>query len=168
MKDQISLLFRKSIELGDVEYSESEVLSNWIGNAPASADEITQAEKRLGQALPGDYKELLKIANGFKTSNDSVEPSFLSVREIDYLRNIRPFMPEFQAGENENDLTRSILIAGKDEEQQFLLVPPILEQREWKYWKYANWIPGEEEYSDLKTYLQSVLDFIDDSLEEKE
>ena len=91
----IKELFQKSIELGDVEYSYEELKSNWLGNRPAKIETIRKLEEKLEVSFPDDYIELLLVANGFKTSNDAVEPSFLPVEEVDYFKNVFPFAVEW-------------------------------------------------------------------------
>lgn len=58
------------------------------------------------------------------------------------------------------------MIAGLEDEQQFLIIPPNSKNGNWKYWKFANWIPGEEEYENLKDYLENVIEFLDDQISE--
>ena len=99
----------------------------------------------------------LQITNGFIAPN-SVEPSFMKVEEVDYLKNIDKFTIEAY---NLPELENSILVAGKDEEQYFLLIPPKNENEKWKYWKFANWMAGEQEFANLETYFKDVLDFME-------
>ena len=166
----IKLLFQKSIELNRGEFTQKEIQSNWIGNPPTTLSKIEAIEKKLNVSFPNDYKELLLICNGFKPFYNSVEPSFLPVEEIDYTKNIHSYITDFSSGEDdfvevEKKLQRSILIAGKDEEQHFLLIPPIDKNAPWEYWKFANWIPGEEEYINLKEYFKEVIEFLSDEIE---
>lgn len=172
MKAILSQLFEKSVALGDEEYSDEQKVAKWIGNPPATSENIRQAEKRLNVILPEDYKQMLLVANGFPTSNNSVEPSFEAISEVDYYRNYK-----FNAIDSWRDLgglddvvdelEKAILIAGLNDEQQFLIIPPAVKGEHWKYWKFAMWIPGEEEYESLNDYLDSVVVFLDDLLEEK-
>lgn len=156
MKELLKLLFKESITKGDCKYSLAEIESEWIGSIPAKTEEIKKKENELNIKFPNDYKELLQITNGFKTSNDSIEPSFIRIDEVDYLKNIFPFIIECYE-DTIPELELSILIAGKHEEQQFLLIPPNRRAIEWKYWKFANWIPGEEEFDGIKSYLKDVI-----------
>jgi len=155
----IKTLFKTSIEKGEHVYTSAEIESNWIGSQPALSEEITNAELRIKQTLPPDYKELMGITNGFKTSNDSLEPSFLPIQEIDYLKNVIPFIIECYE-DTLPELEESILIAGKNEEQQFLLIPPTAKRSEWKYWKFANWHAGEREFKGIQDYIESVISFL--------
>jgi hypothetical protein len=130
---------------------------NWLGNLPAQATALKGTETRLNVLLPRDYKFFLSITNGFDAPND-VEPSFENVESIDYLRNINSaLINAYQIPE----LEEAIVIAGISEEQYFLLLPPNDSQTIWRYWKFANWIPGEEPYENLQTYFDSVLKFYD-------
>lgn len=152
----LKIVFEKSIQLGNYPYTPAEIAANWIGDEPASQAAIAQKEKALQLSLPEDYKALLQVTNGFKTSDDAEEPSFLPVEEVDYLQAV---FPELIEGYEDTlpALRDSILVAGKLEEQQFLLIPPKGERKEWQYWKFANWIPGEEEYTDIKGYSETLI-----------
>lgn len=168
MENLLKTLFQKSVELGDVSYSEEQIKNKWIGNQPASRLEIANIEKKLGVSFPKDYIDLLMVANGFKTSIDSVEPSFMPINEVDFFRNIDPEAICGWDEDIEQDLQNSILIAGNDSpEQQFLLIPPYGNSKKWKYWKFAFWIPGEEEYIDLKDYLTQTVEFLIETIQEE-
>ena len=171
MKKTLAILFKKSIELGDETYSDDQLKSKWIGNPPATIEEIMETENRLGIELPADYKEILLISNGFPTSSNTVEPTFQKVSEIDYYRNWEWNCIELWTNSEElnavgEELERSILIAGLEDEQQFLIIPPYTRNEKWKYWKFANWIPGKEEYDDLSNYFESVIKFLNERIEE--
>lgn len=157
MRKILTDLFEKSLSTKDNNYFSSEqIKNNWIGNLPANQKEIEETESRLGITLPADYKEFLKIANGYPTYNDAVEPSFEKISEIQYLRDFDPETIQIwiETGNDEigKELNKSIIVAGKGEEQWFLLIPPIDENDKWKYWKFASWIPGEIEYNNLTEY----------------
>ena len=61
---------------------------------------------------------------------------------------------------------RSIAIGGINEEQMFMLIPPANSNDDWEYWKFANWIPGEEPYPSLKYYFLSVIEFCREEIHE--
>jgi cell wall assembly regulator SMI1 len=136
----------------------------WLGKNPASEEEIKSAENRLGVQLPVDYKNFLLLTNGFFTPNDSTEPTFEGIENIDFLKNIDTYLLEVwnegvlvDVGEQ---LNRAIVVAGMNDEQYFFLIPPESHCDKWQYWKFANWIPGEERYENLENYFQSVLQFL--------
>ncbi|HEV8514005.1 MAG TPA: SMI1/KNR4 family protein [Cyclobacteriaceae bacterium] len=173
MKTILSKLFEKSIELGDETFSDDQIKSKWIGNHPATIDEIEKTERRLGIKLPSDYKEMLMVSNGFPTSTNAVEPTFQKVSEIDYYRNyewnsIDLYKKTEELKEVGEELEGSIMIAGFEDEQQFLIIPPNGRSKKWKYWKFAYWIPGEEAYEDLNKYLESVIEFLNDQISKKQ
>jgi hypothetical protein len=173
MKETLEILFDKSIELGDETFTEKQIITKWLGNLPADKAEIENAEKRLGLKLPQDYIEMLSIANGFLTCSNSVEPSFQKVEKIDFYKNFQwnviGTWKEMEELDNVvSELERAIMIAGFEEEQQFLLIPPNDGQGKWKYWKFAMWIPGEEEYQDLKSYFDNVIQFLNRLISEKQ
>ncbi len=52
-----------------------------------------------------------------------------------------------------------------NQEQYFLLIPPNSINEKWKYWKFANWCPGEEEHENLESYFIDVLTFMNEQTE---
>lgn len=150
----ISLLSIKSGEQNQF-LTKFQIQNQWLEFDSAKNETITEAEKKLNIILPEDYKSFIKITNGFSAPN-SVEPTFMRIEDIDYLKNIeKEAIDAYQLPELEN----SILVAGKDEEQYFLLIPPKDKSSKWKYWKFANWIPGEHEFENLEIYFKEVFDF---------
>ncbi len=141
-------------------FNQEQVDNQWIGNTRGATDEgIEAAENKLGVKLPVDYVEFIKITNGFDAST-FVEPQFKSIMQIDYLVNtdsvnanswisLDPILAPY--------LKDSILVGDYKGEQQFLLIPPTTNWSNWSYWKFANWIPGEEPYADLKSYFLHTL-----------
>ena len=169
MNNLLKQISEKAIELADFEFTQEQTQNKWLGTKPTSETEIKQAEKRLGIELPNDYKEFLAITNGFSAPND-VEPAFEPIDKIDYLKNIDAFLIEVW---NQNgiadigkQLERSIIIGGISEEQCLLLIPPKTDSENWNYWKFSSWQPGEVEFDNMKNYLNDVLEFINDCLEE--
>lgn len=163
LEELLTELSKKAIELGDFQFDT--LRKNWIGNESVSESEITAAENRLEVELPSEYKEFLRLTNGFPAVNQ-IEPSFLRVSKIDYTRNIDPFLISIWGTNGiqpDKDLgakyERSILIGGIEEEQMFMIIPPENEGSEWEYWKFANWIPGQEVYISLRAYFESALEF---------
>jgi hypothetical protein len=108
------------------------------------------------------------VSNGFRaTSNIGV--TFLPVERVGWLRDLDSELANIVGTPADKDdsaqaarFQRSILIGGLDEEQQFLLVPPGGVDKEWKYWFFGSWVPGEEPYLSLRFYLESELQFMMD------
>ena len=167
MIDLLKKISQLAIELGDPmrTISEYQRKSGWLGEPPATVEEIKAVENKLNVKLPPDYKTFVMLSNGFASPIDT-EPTFEKLSDIDFLKNIDQNLVEIWNKDGLVDiaktLSRSILIAGINEEQYFLLVPPFLKEDKWKYWKFANWIPEEEPYPDLQTYLRDVLKFMKD------
>lgn len=155
---------KKTLLLNDFDFSDEQVKTKWLGTLVAQDKEICDTEKRLEIKLPGDYLEFLKISNGFPQTS-SISCSFLSIDKIDYLKTLDEDLVEIWS-KNEDlkevgeALTSSILIGGLNEEQQFLIIPPSEKVSKWRYWKFASWIPGEEEFTSLKEYFESDLSFL--------
>ena len=75
---KISLL---SIEQNAGLHSDDIILSKWLGNDPASEEELLITERKIGRPLPGDYREFLKASNGF-LAHSYISPSLARVQEI--------------------------------------------------------------------------------------
>lgn len=165
MKELLYQISKTAIEIGDLNFSSEQIQSIWLGNKIGATDfEINLKEKDLGVKLPKDYIEFIKLTNGFSSPND-VEVSFSPIHNIGYLKNLDKELVDIwkqEINEIGEFLSRSILIGGINEEQKFLLIPPKDKNEDWKYWKFASWIPGEEEYNNLEDYFESVLDFLND------
>ncbi|UUF15418.1 MULTISPECIES: SMI1/KNR4 family protein [Flavobacterium] len=157
IKDLLKAISEKAIKYEDFNFTPEQIENNWLGTISVTQEQINKTENKLGIKLPEDYVEFLKITDGFSAPND-IEPSFESIENIDYLKNIEPFAIE--AYSYLPELKNAILIAGIGEEQYFLLLPPELKDDDWKYWKFSNWFPGEYPYQNLKEYFEDVLQFI--------
>lgn len=165
MKKILKKISETAIRQGEFTFTVEQVEYKWLGNEPASVEEIKQLEARLQIALPKDYKEFLAIANGFTTPNENIEPSFEKVEDVGFLKDIDPKIIEAWISKDEQfdvaiKLARSIIVGGINQEQYFLLVPPLLETEKWAYWKFATWIPGEDPYEGMENYFINALDFL--------
>lgn len=163
MKQILKQISIEAIELGDYnfDFTKGQMDSTWIGYESTPIKEIEKVEKRLGIALPNDYREFLLITNGFHAAT-SVEPSFCTVDKIDFLKNVDSELLEIwnETGTSEVGikLNSAIKVGGFDEEQYFFLIPPSKYNPNWEYWVFATWIPGETIYNSLIDYFNSVLE----------
>ncbi|WP_205940742.1 SMI1/KNR4 family protein [Pedobacter paludis] len=165
MKKVLKKISETAIRQGEFIFTDEQMESKWLGNAPASATEIKQLEEKLQIVLPKDYKDFLLISNGFATPNENIEPSFEKTENVGFLKDIDPKLIEIWINNDELldvaiKLSRSIVVGGIGEEQYFLLVPPLLENEGWEYWKFASWIPGEDPYEGMENYFINALDFL--------
>jgi len=170
MKSLLKQISEKAIELADFEFTQMQTENKWLGTKPASETEIKLTEKRLGMEFPTDFRKFLSITNGFSAPND-IEPTFEPIDKIDYLKKIDSFIIEAYSIDGIEDvgkeLKKSILVGGINEEQYFLLILSDLKSGKWKYWKFANWHPGEEEHESLESYFKEVLNFLNETIESK-
>jgi len=164
MKNLLTEISLIAIQQNESAFTEEQKKSRWLGTQPALEEEIKAAESRLGVNLPDDYKDLLSITNGFFTPCDSTEPTFEPVTKIDYLKNIDTYLLEIwnegvlaDIGEQ---LNRAIVVGGLVDEQYFFLITPEHSEDKWQYWKFANWLCGEQRYENLENYFVSVLAFL--------
>ena len=173
MRELLKQISIKAISLGDFEYSERQFKDKWLGFTGASQVAIANLEKRLDITLPEDYKSFLLLTNGF-CATTGIDISFEPINKVDYLKNFEHFKESLsfydEIGESQEisaQFKNSIIIGGIEEEQSFLLLPPNGNNK-WRYWRFANWIPGENEFENLEAHFEEVLEFLDDTIQEKE
>lgn len=163
MKSLLKQISKKAVELADIKFTKDRTANKWLGTKPVSKTKIKLTEKRLEIEFPKDFKQFLLITNGFSAPND-IEPTFEPIDKIDYLKNIDSFIIENYSIDGIEyigiELEKSVLIGGINEEQYFLLIPSNKKNGKWKYWKFANWLPGEEEHESLESYFKEVLNFL--------
>jgi cell wall assembly regulator SMI1 len=164
MKDILQAISVEMIAKAAYEFTEVQRQSQWLGSPAATPEAIQKTEERLQITLPEDYKEFLSISNGFYAVSSDVDPTFHAVEKIDYLRNIDQEYIDIWRETGNHDIAplmeASILVAGFDEEQYFLLIPPTETTSHWQYWKFASWIPGEEPFDNLEHYFKEALEFL--------
>jgi|TARA_R110000744_G_scaffold374594_1_gene487479 hypothetical protein len=165
MNSLLKQISEKAIDLADFEFTQEQIENKWLGAKPTAETEIKLIEKRLGIEFPNDFKQFLSITNGFSAPNE-IEPTFEPINKIDFLKNIDSHIIEAYSIEGiENigkQLEKSIVVGGINEEQYFLLIPTNSSSDIWKYWKFANWFPGEEEHKNLEAYFNGVLGFMNE------
>jgi len=88
-----------------------------------------------------------------QNKNKNIDNFIIESYNIDGIKNIG------------KQLEKSVLVGGINQEQYFLLIPPKSKNEKWKYWKFANWHPGEEEYINLENYFSEVLNFMNEQIE---
>lgn len=164
MQKILQEISKRALLLNEFDFTEEQRQSKWLGVKPASDAEIETAEKSLRIKLPQDYIDFLKITNGFPPYDNSISVNFVPVDKIDYLINVDDDLVEiwnnYGTEEVGEALSQSIIVGGIKEEQSFLLIPPNEKQKKWRYWKFASWIPGEEEFKDLSDFFKHELDFL--------
>lgn len=140
--------------------------NKWIGKEPASVQAIEEAEKRLGLKLPDDYKEFLKVSNGFPEF-PLVNPVLASAEEINFLveaykvyengiLDITKDYPDEEKGTIGEYVERGIAISRFPAEQEVWLIPSE-DGNEWECWFFASWIPGEDRYKSFRHYIEAKI-----------
>jgi hypothetical protein len=154
----------KAILLNEIDFPIDKIKSSWLGAEPVSDLQVVQAEERLGLKLPQEYINFVKISNGFPSvSHTGI--TFLPIEKINFLKEIDEEIIEIW-GENDvlketsEALKESILVGGLNEEQYFLLIPPMPKVNRWRFWHFAAWTPGEWEFEGIEDYFVKELKFL--------
>jgi hypothetical protein len=146
-------------------FTEEEKTAQWIGRSPATDEAIAGAERKLGVKLPEDVFAMYKITNGTSVILNQTFSGFLPVEEIDWLKNADPALIDCYAEMGEvyvNDLKNSIIIAGLAYPHSVLLIQPFGGYKDWRYWEFASYIPGETPFQGIEKYLERLNDFLAD------
>jgi hypothetical protein len=142
--------------------------TQWIGDdqslerKPATPSAIEAAEVRLGRCLPEDYRQFLRVSNGFGTySATGVE--VLPVENIRWLRDAKPELirsyEQFDASASLVERLQESLLIGRDahDEQQLLLVPGEKDTTELECWFVAHWLPEENRHPTFRYFIESEI-----------
>ena len=162
MKKTLEQISKLAIQQERDSFIPEQIDSNWIGFLPCEIGKIEQKEKELNLTLPSDYKEFLKITNGFCAATH-VQCFIQPIEQIGLAVEINPDFFKFWANANEEiseQLNCAILISEKFDDQYFLLIPPTNKNADWEYWEFANWIPGEEKYTNLQEYFNTIVEIL--------
>lgn len=162
LEDLLRIVSIRAIALGDFKYADDAISNEWLGAPPPSQEDINETEKRLGIKLPQGYLDFMAVTNGFEATA-STFPAFHTIDKIDYLIHVDPFQIDLWLQDGTEDIglkmKRSIIVGGINDEQYFLLIPPLKDE-EWEYWEFASWYPGEVVYRNFKTFWFSVEAFL--------
>ncbi|MGG5818156.1 SMI1/KNR4 family protein [Falsiroseomonas sp. HW251] len=127
----------------------AQVEARWLGEPPATEEEIAAAEARLGIRLPGSYRGFLRVSNGWNHPS-----SFIGrVRPV---QEIAPFVAENRDwavvyADIGDDVSRHILATlqisrfdhdGGDDAVMLLAPAALSAAGEMEAWFFANWVPG--------------------------
>jgi hypothetical protein len=163
MKTLLEQLSKEALALNLDFFTDEEKTTQWIGRNPATDEAIANAEKKLGIKLPNDVIELYKTSNGTSVILNQTFCAFMPIEQIDWLKNADAGLIEAYAGitdELTNGLTNSIIIAGIMYPHCVLIIPPYGEYKEWQYWEFANYVPGETPFRGIEKYLERLIDFL--------
>lgn len=170
MKNLLEKLSKEAVILNPDFFTDEEKNTQWIGRNPATEEDIAEAEKKLGIKLPNDVIELYKASNGTSVILNQTFCAFMPIEQIDWLKNVDSGLIEAYPGitdELTNGLANSIIIAGLMYPHSVLIIPPFDKYKEWQYWEFANYVPGETPFRGIEKYLERLIDFLTDQNKNK-
>jgi len=161
------------------EVPQSVVQSAWMGFDPASPEELSELEGRIGAELPDSYKQFLATSNGWRQSGGLIYEVFpcekvewFRVNNQDWIHAyVEPAkgQPPMSAEEHcvygdDQDVCRfrveylqsTLLISDVGDSAVYLLNPEIkTASGEWEAWFFANWRPGAVRYRSFWDLMQA-------------
>ena len=128
--------------------------AGWLGYSPATDDQISRVEARLGKTLPLSYRHFLEASNGFRQPGLMVW-RMLPAEEVDWYRarnqrTIDTWKPN-------EDLSNTLEISARERygTAVFLLDAGVVDPAgEWEAVYFAHWIPGSFRYRSLWALMQ--------------
>ena len=166
-KQLLDKISKIAIKQKTTKFSKDILAKKSLTRAPATAKEISAAEKSLNIILPDDYKEFLLTSNGFERFSIT-GVTLASIEKIDLLINVDKELIDIWSNMDEFDptysskLKSSLMIGGFEEEQQLLLIP--LQNNNWECWHFSSWQPGEVVYESFRFYMEGELQCLEDNL----
>jgi hypothetical protein len=162
-----------------IELPEGAAAAGWLGNPPASEEQIAAAEARLGVTFPPAYRSFLAVSNGWRETGNFISAIF-AVEQVEWLRDNDHHeidawtmvsdggpMPDEpwrdQGGYIEAEvrdfapMQNALLISdwGVDGEYMLLIPDKKDDEGEWEAWFFAHWIPGASRYPSFWDLMQS-------------
>lgn len=126
-----------------------QIKKRWMGEAPATEEQIAAAERRLGVRLPPSYRAFLKVSNGWHYPNRFVA-RLAGTEEIGFTKDVDPNLinawKEY-TDEPETHLAETLLInvpSNYDDAASFMLNPATVGDGEMEAWFFSSWSPGAD------------------------
>jgi len=157
------------------------VASGWLGFPPATEEQLTRLETRLGATLPPSYRDFLKISNGWRQTGTSIWRMW-STEEIDWFRVrnaewIEAYVDPIDGlgglsltdeeylvyGETQDSvrfrveyLESALEVSDIGDSAIFLLNPKVVTpDGEWEAWFFGNWLPGANRYRSFAELMEA-------------
>jgi hypothetical protein len=146
--------------------------------APASVQQISSAERRLGCQLPDSYREFLLVSNGAGKLAQA-HAGLLPVEQIGWFRDLEPGWVRIWSEESDSDVSEQehlekandpaylrraylaeLLQIGESFDGSVYLLNPCVRTSngEWETWDFANWYPGAYRFASFREMLEDVAD----------
>ena len=135
---------------------EPKIQERWLGEPPASEQQITALESRLSCALPPSYRSFLAASNGFQQQSPFIQRLY-SADEVDRfgVRN-KAWADAYR--EMYPNLASCLQISAVGDSAVVLLNPDAVSpDGEWQTDFFANWNPGAHGYRSFREYMEEGL-----------
>ncbi len=145
--------------------------SGWLGNPPATEEQVTALENRIGRRLPDSYRTFLRVTNGWSNLSPFIYELWPAER-ICWLVDFDPLFaksgsisamdcqPDYESVPRFPDGTHLIdCLALSAYDDGIVLLNPRIQTAdgEWEAWFMANWVPGEEAYASFWELMEKTL-----------
>jgi len=158
------------------------VASGWLGFPGATEEQIVAAEARLGTTFPPSYRAFLKVTNGWRQLDSSIDKLW-SVEDVEWFRTRNQdwidlwtkgeammgelprisdeqyfvYGPEQDCVHMRSEyLSAALEISDTGDSAILLLNPEVTTpDGEWEAWFYATWLPGANRYRSFWDLMQA-------------
>ena len=135
---------------------ERKAQESWLGEPPASEQQIEALEGRLSRALPPSYRSFLATSNGFQQQSPFIQRLY-SADEADWF-GVRNQAWAEAYRETYPNLASCLQISDVGDSAVVLLNPDAVSpDGEWQTDFFANWNPGAHGYRSFREYMEEGL-----------
>ena len=135
---------------------ERKAQESWLGEPPASEQQIEALEGRLSRALPPSYRSFLATSNGFQQQSPFIQRLY-SADEADWF-GVRNQAWAEAYRETYPNLASCLQISDVGDSAVVLLNPDAVSpDREWQAYFFANWNPGAHKYRSFRELMEEEL-----------
>jgi hypothetical protein len=151
--------------------SDESVRNGWLGFEPATEDEITAAEGRLGTSLPPSYRDFLAVTNGWRWAGEFVT-RLCTTEDVALFRDMSDFvcqmLDEFEQEDLDEDpedeevhaakkWSRAVQVSLEGDLTYFVLDPgDVNAEGEWAAYRYASWSDGPQRYESFADLMYAM------------
>jgi hypothetical protein len=135
---------------------EQKAKAGWLGELPASEQQVAALENRLSRGLPPSYRSFLATSNGFQQQSPFIhrlygadEADWFGVRNQAWAEAYRETYPNLASCLQISDVGDSAVV---------LLNPDAVSpDGEWQTYFFANWIPGARAFPSFRKFMEEEL-----------
>jgi hypothetical protein len=135
---------------------QQKVQESWLGELPASEQQVAALENRLSRGLPPSYRSFLATSNGFQQQSPFIHRLY-GADEVDWFGAQNKAWAEAYR-ETYPKLASCLQVSDVGDAAVVLLNPDVVSHDgEWQTYFFANWIPGARTFPSFRKFMEEEL-----------